>query len=95
MTRLSFATNFIFKDVLLDACYEVLSLVKVSLHFFFFERLRRSIAFSDVKRKLNPYRVFGVVGQSPTVLKENLYLCGTFLFKKRVVLKTSFKMSIY
>ena len=28
-------------------------------HFFFF-----------TKRKLNPYRVFGVVGQSPTVLKE-------------------------
>jgi len=28
--------------------------------------------FSFYKRKLNPYRVFGVVGQSPTVLKENL-----------------------
>jgi len=48
--RLSFATNFLSK-VLLDACYEVISLVKVSLHFFFFERLRRSIAFSNVKRK--------------------------------------------
>ena len=45
-------------------------------HFFFF-----------TKRKLNPYRVFGVVGQSPTVLKEKrrMFLVTVFTEGKKVV----------